>query len=203
VITLAGRSWRGGINQILYTLMFVRRLDNEAVDNVARAIVERGVLSEGPAAYYDSIAAALKTTEQLTGDIETPHDDVSFRDFLHRLLTRLDALRPWPEPTFTKLPIAEWDTFAHGRAIARLENTTMNVQDRLRERFEKLPVGEGNLVGLILQLKSGQAVALMGSYEPGNRVTLLQRDDSADPEATIDAFVEATGFPREKITPVH
>jgi hypothetical protein len=200
-MTTGERGWRGLANGVLYTLTFVRSLDEAAVENAARNIIGRGTLRAGPQVYRDALAQGLASGAPLTGDLPDGPDEAAARDFLTRLLHRLDALRPWPEPPYLRQPIEQWPTFDHGRAIARVGESLMNVQDRIRERFEPLPVGDGALAGMILRLASGETVALLGSYERGNPVTLLQRDPG-DPAATIAAFRAATNLPEDAVVPL-
>ncbi|MEV4754644.1 hypothetical protein AB0J86_05970 [Micromonospora sp. NPDC049559] len=193
--------WRPQLNAILYTLTYAPSLDAATVRATADNIVGRGSLRAGPQTYHDALTAALASGEQLTRDLGGEHGEAGVRDFVTRLLHRLDELRPWPEPAYERQPIDQWPTFDHGRPVARVGQSLMNVQDRLRERFEKLPIGDGSLLGLILRLNTGETVALLGSYEKGNRPTLLQREPG-DPRATIDAFRAATGLDENAVVPL-
>lgn len=85
--------WKGVINQILYGLMFTPHLSDDTADQVAAAMVERRYFGAGPDAYANAIVQAGRYGGPLTDEIETPHGEEAFRDFLGRLGTRLDALR--------------------------------------------------------------------------------------------------------------
>jgi hypothetical protein len=196
----ADGQWRGVVNQIVYGLIFAKRLDDAVVDDVARNIVARGTLRASPEVYREAITRALASAT-LEDPFDTPHTEAELRDFLARLGERLDQLRPWPEPRFTKVDISEWPSFEGGRAIARIERTKMQVEASLREAFDRLPIGDGGLSGLILALPSGRTVALLGRSGVGNRVILLQREPG-DPAATIAAFREATGLPEDEVAPL-
>lgn len=197
---MSDRPWRGPVNQLIYGLMFSPLLDDTALDNLADAITTRRGLSLPPDAYYDAITAALDSGD-LSGLIETPHGEADLIDFLRRLRARLDELRPWPVPAFSKLPATEWPSFARAKPIAQIEETLLQTQDRLRERFDPLPDGDGTIRVLLLKLRDGETVGLLGASGPG-RITLLQRDPG-DPEQTINAYAEASGLPRELLTPLH
>ncbi|MGV9215130.1 hypothetical protein ACTFTM_24990 [Micromonospora sp. RB23] len=90
---MATDDWKGTINQILYGLMFTPQLSDETADQMAAAMVERRYFGAGPDAYADAIAQAGRYDGPLTDEIETPHGETAFRDFLGRLGSRLEALR--------------------------------------------------------------------------------------------------------------
>lgn len=192
--------WRGEINRLLYGLMFERTLDDRLVDTAAKGLLHGQVRGSDPQAYQDAIRQALATDATLSDTFETPHGEAEFRDFLRRLAARLDELRPWPPPPYRKVDISEWRGFDHGRPIARIDATPLDVQDRLHVLLDRLPAGDKNAEALILRLRSGETVALLGST--GRRgVTVLQRD-AGDPGRTLAAFAEHTGFPADQLTPV-
>ncbi|NBE80767.1 hypothetical protein [Micromonospora rubida] len=190
--------WRGPVDQLLYSVMFDSVLDDAVVARTARTVLDGRSLTAGPGAYVDAIGAALSSDARLAESFDTPHDEAAFRDFLGRLRHRLEQLRPWPEPAYVRLPVEQWLTFGAARPVAQLGQSLMAVQDRLAQRFERLP-GDDGRYGLLLRLNSGHTVAVVGSYQPGP-VTLLQRGPG-DPATVIAAFQAATGLDRSLIVP--
>ncbi|CCH16214.1 hypothetical protein [Micromonospora lupini] len=87
--------WKGVTNQILYGLMFTPQLDDSSASQMATAMAERRYFGDGPAVYADAIARAQRYAGPLTDEIETPHSEQDFRDFLRRLAGELDERRPW------------------------------------------------------------------------------------------------------------
>lgn len=73
-------------------------LDDSSAGQMATAMVERRYFGDGPGVYADAISQALGNTGLLTDEIETPHSEHDFRDFLRRLAAELDERRPWPGP---------------------------------------------------------------------------------------------------------
>jgi hypothetical protein len=76
--------------------------------------------------------------------------------------------------------------------------------DGLRQlrQFDQAPAGDalpGKYV-MMLRLATGETVALLGRYARGEKVTLLAED--ADPAETIEHFIDATGFPANKVIPI-
>ena len=133
------RQWQGLTNHILYSVIFRQSLDEDAVESTARAILSRRVLGAGPEAYTAAMDSALTSTDPITQNIETPHSEREFRDFLGRLRHRLEEIRPWPEPPYVQLPIENWALFATARPVARVRQSVVDLQDSLAMGFDKLP----------------------------------------------------------------
>jgi hypothetical protein len=192
--------WRGLVNAVLYTVQFDRALDDETVDRVARLLLENPLLGLTPEQEYAALAEALRSGEPLTGDIPQPHSEEAVRDFLARLLNRLDTLRPWPEPPFRPLPISEWERFGGARPIARVHVWYIQAQERLRNGFDQVDTGRDVL---LLRLSSGAEVALVTPWWMGSDdLVLLQNSPDCSPEQVISEFMEATGFGGDEVTPL-
>lgn len=198
---MATLNWRGLINRVIYSLMYTRQLDDQVVNQVADMILKERGLTGGAQAYHDALSEAIKAG-QLPDTVDSAHSEPALLEFFRKLRDRLDSQRPWQPPPWTLVPIGEWDNEPQ-RAIARIDLTPMQVSSQIpTPPFSSLPHGDGSLVGLLLRLANGQAVGLLGGAEKDSRVTVLQRGEGGDPIATIEAFAEATGIPRENITPL-
>lgn len=128
----------GLVNGILYSTQFVKTLDDEAVEWIARALLEEPIMHLSPEQEYDAIVAALRSDEPLTGRIPQPHDESTVREFLGRVVRRLDALRPWPELPFVRLSPDHRTEFEGTRPIARVRVPILDIQTRLRDLFHRL-----------------------------------------------------------------
>ncbi|WP_434743006.1 hypothetical protein [Micromonospora sp. SH-82] len=89
----ADGDWKGVVNQILYAVMFTPDLDDEAAARMAEAMRQRRHLGAGPTVYADAIARAGRYDGPLTDEIDTPHGEDRFREFLRRLAVELDTRR--------------------------------------------------------------------------------------------------------------
>ena len=191
--------WRGTINQILYGAQ-QGRLDDEAVQRYAQLMVDYRVFVDGPDVYLAAIDQALHSAVTLVDGLPVTLDEGEFRDFLRRLRERLVALQPWQPPRFRKLPASHWAAFGDAKGIARIEKSVQSVADRLPSIFDYVTIGDVRLPVLILRLRTGEDVALMGSVDSKARsVTLLQREQR-DPAETIEHFTEFTGLQVEPIS---
>jgi hypothetical protein len=191
----------GLINGILYGVQFDRTLDDKVVNRIARAMVKEPILYLTPEQEYECVVSGLRSGDPLTGQIPQPHDEQAVREFLGRLVERLDALRPWPEPPFLPVPPERWPEFAPGQPIARIHISYLQLQDRLRRVFERMDDGRE---ALLLRLRSGAKVALATPWWIGSDDFALLRHDPAVSTADLLAeFHSVTGISSEEITPIY
>lgn len=90
--------WRGVNGGVLYSVQFARELDDTVVDRIARWLLGEPLWDLTQQQEYDALAEALRSDAQLTEFIPEAHTEEAYRDFLRRLLARLDEARPWPDP---------------------------------------------------------------------------------------------------------
>jgi hypothetical protein len=200
-------NWRTVANGILYSVQFKRQLDDGVVDRIAHAILTEPLFDLTATENYESIVDALRTEAKLTELIPAPHGEREFRDFLLRLVKRLDALRPWPELPYQRLDVrldaALWDGFSQARPIAALRLDSLAVERRLHRMFQHVAEGDRGLLVLVLRLASGEELALVAADDPaGSEVTLRVREPLAAEaaEPLLAAFRRASGFAPDEVT---
>ena len=181
---------------VLYLVQFQRSLDDEQVAWRARYLVDNPIDDLPVAHTVDALRAGLASGEQLSGDIARHHDEATFRSFLGRLADRMEALRPWPTPPYRKLPASR-----HADVFEWLELGRIGYGAKgLAERLHRYPEGVGNREVLVLQLESGDVVALLDDRHRKGWSVLVS--GSARPaDDVIAAFRTATGFTAKDIAP--
>ncbi len=188
---------------VLYCVQFTRPLDDEEVARVGRYMLEMPLvqdltLQEEYTALVEAMGGSVKLTEVLS-ILPLPLSEQEFRDFLRRLLERLDAMRPWPEWPFRCLNNSRWSTFATARPIARIGTRWGSFT--VHKQLHRVMLTEGEKEVLILQLRSGDEVALVTPWWPGSKdIALLQSDPHRSPLVVVSEFLNATGFPSEAVT---
>jgi len=192
-------NWRGVSNAVLYTLIFKSLEDSEA-DRVANGLITEPMWSLTPEEEYEALAEALRSDADLASVIPTPHSDAQYRDFLKRVIDRLDAARPWPELPFQELDPARWSDFARTEPIARIDRSSPYVEGLFHRSFSGLPSDEGR-AALILRLKSGAEVAFVVPWWPDSRnVAVFRKDPNIPVQQVIDELAALTDLDRELVT---
>ena len=192
----------GVVVAILYCLQFSRELSDEEVERISRMILERPIYDltvEEQYAWIEAALAAVAWEEDLSWQ---PHDEPSIRDFLRRLLERLDTLHPWQEPPFRNLGFGRWEEYRRGARLAHVRLYSPS-QDQLHARLRTVPGDEDRLRGLVLRLRSGDEVALVAPPLPNGYDAILMAVAPHRPAAkVIEAFLTHTGYACERVSPV-
>jgi hypothetical protein len=194
--------WRAPVNQLLYSLTYTKNIDDEAINFSADSAVQFTALSLGPDVYYEAITRALASGEHLDELSLLPQfDETQIADFLRAVAARLDELRPWTEPEVRPLDPRAWVEFAHAKQIAELEASVVQVTNMLQQGFSPVGDSRSDRQVLMLRLRTGETIALVGAYGPSEKVALMT-DASDDPLEVIAHFAAATGFPADKLRSV-
>jgi hypothetical protein len=192
----------GLLNGIVYCVMFSRELGDQEVDRIARMALEQPFFDLPTEEEYAGIQALLADDHWDTDLSWQPHDEPVIRDFLRRLLDRLDALRPWEEPPYRGLGLDRWEEFKRGTLLARIRLDLPGI-DPMHARLRSVPGDEDRLRGLVLRLRSGDEVALMAPQLPdGYEAVLMAAPPHRPAEQVIEAFMTHTGCEPERVFPL-
>ncbi|MFI6708022.1 SseB family protein [Nonomuraea sp. NPDC050478] len=193
--------WRRVVWSLLYTVQFKPVLDDDLVEWRARGLVLEPFSGFGREELYESLQEALSSEEPLLDlmpDPPVPRSEHDVRDFLRRVLERMESLRPWPELPFLVMRGDAWPDLGDCREIARLHLDEHQVGDRLHAIFHR---SDGGGLWLPLRLNSGDEVALVERRRRDRRdVAVLARPrPGRAPEDVLAAFLHVTGFVPEEI----
>jgi hypothetical protein len=195
--------WRGVNNGVLYSVQFAQDLDAAQVDRIARWLLRQPLWALTQQQEYDALADALRSDAQLTELIPDRHTEETYRDFLRRLLARLDEARPWPELPFQMLGVSHWVNFTGARAVARIGLSVKQIQERLHRNMARLTVAGTERRVLMLRLRSGDEVALVTPWWPGRADTVvLQGGHANSAEQVIAEFIHCAGFDADEVRPL-
>ncbi|MER8007897.1 hypothetical protein [Streptomyces sp. NPDC094149] len=191
----------GVVTAVLYCVQFSRELDGGEVERIAAMVLERPFYDLTVEEQYADIEAALAAPVWEDDLSWQPHGEAAVRDFLRRLLQRLDALRPWLEPPYRSLALERWDEYRSGRLLAHVR-LYPPPQDPLFSRLRPVPGDEHRLRAALLRLRSGDEVALVAPPLSGTGDAVLMALAPHRPAAqVIEAFVIHTGYERERVSP--
>ena len=191
----------GVVTAILYCVQFSRELDDGEVERIAAMVLERPFYDLTVEEQYAGIEAVLAAPAWEDDLSWQPHGEAAVRDFLRRLLQRLDALRPWREPPYRSLALERWEEYRTGRLLAHVR-LYAPPQDPLFSRLRPVPGDEHRLRAALLRLRSGDEVALVAPPLSGaGDAVLMARAPHRPAPQVIDAFVTHTGYARERVSP--
>lgn len=197
-VTVDQNEARGVMNQLFYPIDGAPDLSDATAARLVDNIIE-GRLFSAPVTDF---AAAIDQTLRAGGlhpqtvSSTRRYTEPELMEFLGRVARALDSRRPWPPPRFAKLDVAEWPSFGSATPIARIDRPAHQLTGALGYSLDRV----GQLPVLILRLRTGEVVALLGSVDPrATSFALLQRDPG-DPSEIIAHFRTLTGFHPTDIT---
>jgi len=193
----------GYINAMAFKVQFVPNLaDESVVDRAADDLINQVSFMHPVEEFYDALAYTVgqgRIQPQALEIVEGSHSEPELLAFFARLVARLADLKPWPRPRFLKHDIATWETFSQAKAIARIKAAETVIVGRLNNSFDKVPAGAGLLPVIVLDLRTGETVAIVGSTDPRSTVFTLMQRDPGDPEKVAGHFCELTGLPPDAV----
>ncbi|NMO50147.1 hypothetical protein HH310_02940 [Actinoplanes sp. TBRC 11911] len=195
---------RGVLNQLLYPIDGAPDLSDATAARLVDNMIEGRLFSASVADFAAAIDQTLQAgaLHPQTAETSRRYTEPELFEFLRRVARQLDARRPWPAPRFTKLDVSQWDTFGDAPAIARIERPTHQITGVVGYSFDHVPAGEAKLPVLILRLRTGDVIAIMGSVDPRSMsFTLLHRGHDR-PADVIAHFRDLTGFRGDDIVAI-
>lgn len=203
-VTVNQEETRGVMNQLLYPIDGAPDLS----DATAARLVDNMIDGRHYSTEVSDFAAAIDQVLQAgalhpqTVEMSQFYSEPELLEFLRRVAQRLDERRPWPPPLFTKLDASQWPTFGDAKVVARINRPMYAVKGAIKQQFDDVPAGEGKLPVLILQLRTGEVVALMGSVDPRSTSFVLLHRGPGDPAEVITHFRELSGLRGDDITAI-
>lgn len=191
--------WRSVVDAIVYNIEYYPDLGPDAVDGTARALLVQPLWNMTPQEEYEAIQHAIQAQGPITS-IPTAHDHAAIRDFLGRVLSRLDEMKPWPEPRFQTVPILRWSEFLNAPLIAVIDAPFPYIQDRVGQAFGQPP--DERRYYLLLKLGSGAEIGLIWPLRDDQTKTGLVALGTRSPTEIVEELLDASTLPPEIITPV-
>ncbi|MEU6561084.1 hypothetical protein [Nocardia nova] len=191
-------TWKSVVDAIVYNAEYYPDLGEQAVDGTARALLIQPLWNLTPQQEYEAITYAIESRGTITS-IPTRLDQAAIRDFLRRILLRLDDLKPWPEPRFQTLSISRWPEFVDSRPIAIINGSFPFVQDKVGEGFGQGPGDQRYF--LLLQLNSGAEVGFIWPHAGDESKTTFVTRSNLAANDIIEEMIDASLLPPESFMP--
>lgn len=196
---------RGRMNELLYAIDSAPDLSDKVAARLVDNMIEGRPFASTPVAdFADAIDQTLKAgaLHPQTAEMSRRYSEPELLDFLRRVAERLDARRPWQAKRFTKLDVSRWASFDDTAVIARVERPTHQISAAVGFAFDHLQVGDDKLPVLVLQLRTGEVVALRGSTDLRSTSFALLHHGQGKPAEVIDHFRKLTRFGADDVVPI-
>lgn len=149
--------WRPVMNAVLYMVQFAADLDEAQARRIASSIVNKPFGNLTQDQVYDTLIAALASSEVLDTVVGVNHSPAAVRNFVQAVVCELDALRPWPVPPLREIEISRWSEFYTSTPVARISVPWPAIEGRIGKTFNRV---DGSQVALLM-LRSGVEVGLV------------------------------------------
>jgi hypothetical protein len=192
---------RGVMNQLFYPIDGAPDLSDATAARLVDNMIEGRLFAATAAEFAAAIDQTLRdgALHPQTAEVSRRYSAGELLDFVRRVARQLDERRPWPPRAFDKLDVVHWDTFGQAAPIARLELPEHQVSAALGHDFDEVPTGAGKLPVLVVQLRTGEVVALMGSVDPRSTSFAVLRRGPEDPAEVIAHLRELAGFTADEL----
>jgi hypothetical protein len=186
------------LHQFCASMAYVEDLSgDEIVAAAAQDLIDRISYAATAVEFYPVLAEAVETGALPDEIVELTDgfDAESILDFLTRLVTELDRRRPWPDPALVAVDPEQWPTMGSSRPIGWVDMDIDEVEWAVKESFGDIP--EDDLPLLILRMRGGQLVALVGQDDPDPErflVLLPDVDGQWDPADVMDYLARYAGL---------
>jgi hypothetical protein len=203
-VTVDPEDTRGVMNQLFYPIDGAPDLSDATAARLVDNILDGRHYALGVEDFAAAIGQVLQAgaLHPQTVEMSRRYSEPELLEFLGRVARQLDERRPWPPPMFTKLDVSQWDSFGDATVLARVNRPTHAINGATKHRFDSVPAGEGKLPVLILRLRTGEVVALMGSVDPRSTSFVLLHRGPGNPAEALNHFLELTGFRPDDVVPV-
>ncbi|MFD9551964.1 hypothetical protein ACFWBG_31685 [Nocardia salmonicida] len=140
--------------------------DPQLIVDAADDLIDRVSYAATVEQFYPALAHAVAagalpaTTVELAGGFTEDR----ILDFLGRLVTELDRRRPWPDPALVSIDPRQWPSLGASTPIGWVDITITDLEWAVKAPFAD--VAEDDQPLLVLRMRDGQLVALVGEPEP-------------------------------------
>lgn len=194
-------TWPGVVNTILYHIQFEKELDQKIVDRISNALLVEPVFELTPEEEYSALENGLLQGEPLPEAVEVKWSDAEIRDFLTRVVQRMDERRPWPELPYLRLPRDKVDDFVKSaRPLARVHTSFPGIESGVKRNFFH---DSENGSFLLLRMRSGVEIGFFTPFwDDSHHTMLVTTDERVSFREIVDELVANTTLTADEFTPL-
>lgn len=153
--------------QLCASMIYIDDLaDPQLIVDAADDLIDRVSYAATVEQFYPALAHAVAagalpaTTVELAGGFT----EERILDFLGRLVAELDRRRPWLDPALVSIDPRQWPSLGASTPIGWVDITITDLEWAVKAPFAD--VAEDDQPLLVLRMRDGQLVALVGEPEP-------------------------------------
>ncbi|MFI9504709.1 hypothetical protein [Nocardia sp. NPDC052566] len=164
----------------------------EIVADAATDLIDRISYVAPVEEFYPALAQVVSAgaVPELAVELAGGFTEEQILDFLGRLVAELDRRRPWPEPALVPVDPQTWPSIGSSVPIGWVDMAISDLEWAVKAGFADVAEGDNPL--LVLRMRGGQLVALVGDEEPNPfrfLVLLPDAENQHDP-AEVAAYLE-------------
>ncbi|WP_446221743.1 hypothetical protein ACTWPB_17765 [Nocardia sp. IBHARD005] len=191
-------NWQGIVNSILYSVQFESELNDGVVNRIAYALLTEPLSSLTPDDEYQSLSDGLAADTPLPNAVPMRQESTELREFLSRVVARMDNMRPWPELPYHRLPEDSISDFKNAIPIARISSSVNDIETSISRGFYW-----GTEFGTFIPLKmsSGRVIGMFTPFwDDSDDIVLVDATREPDPSGAIDELLSVTRLDSSKVT---
>ncbi|KAF0848197.1 hypothetical protein [Nocardia caishijiensis] len=193
-------SWQGVVNAILYSVQFEKELDNSVVDRIAYALLTEPLGTFTQEDEYRILTDGLAAGTPIPEVVSMPEGAAELREFLNRIVARMDAMRPWPSLPYHRLSADSVSAFKNAVPIARISTSVNDIEARISRGFYW---GTDFGTFIPLKMKSGRVLGMFTPFwDDSDDLVLVTATDEPEPSAAIEELLSATRIDPAQVVPL-
>ncbi|MEU7145831.1 hypothetical protein ABZ942_40760 [Nocardia sp. NPDC046473] len=155
------------VTQLCASMAYLDDLSGaEIVADAAQDLIDRISYAATVSEFYPALVASVAagTLPDEVRELAGGFDTAQILDFFARVVTELDRLRPWPEPALVSVDPATWPSMGSSVPIGWVDIPIDDLEWAVKAPFGDVVADEPPM--LVLRLRDGRMVALVGDEEP-------------------------------------
>ncbi|WP_159080172.1 hypothetical protein [Nocardia suismassiliense] len=164
----------------------------EIIADAATDLIDRISYLAKVEEFYPALAQVVTAgaVPELAVELAGGFTEDQILDFVQRLVAELDRRRPWPKPALVSVDPETWPSMGASVPIGWVDLAISDLEWAVKAPFADVPDGENPL--LVLRIRGGQLVALVGDAEPNPTRFLVLLPDAAEQQdpAEVTAYLE-------------
>ncbi|WP_040792674.1 hypothetical protein [Nocardia paucivorans] len=190
-------AWNGLVTAILYRVEYRSISARISAADIAGDIIENPLLKLTAQEEHEILSTGLSSGLPLPRIVESNRSEKEALEFLQEIVSTMDDLRPWPTPTFERLPENRLNDFRSVTPLAYTETPVNDLEARLRRVFDhRQDYGEFLLIRLSSKLEIG-LLHPFSAESDRTAVVAVNRPVGSSAQEAIRELTESTGLAPE------